>query len=56
MEDNKRKFENDSPPQLRRFMDKYDHLGRNISNQERRQESVKWAKVIYRKNKVKSKN
>lgn len=54
--DCKRKFENDSHPQLMRYMDKYDHLGRNISNQERRQESVRWTKVIYRKNKIKSKN
>jgi len=56
MEGNKRHNENDSPPQLRRYTDSYDDLGRNISNQERRQEAVKWTKVIYRKNKDKSKN
>ena len=47
--DCKRQTENEGPPPLRRHVDKYDNLGRNISEQERRQERVMWIRVKYGK-------
>lgn len=39
---------NRSPKKLRaRYPDKYDYLGRNITEQERRQNKIPWVKVKY---------
>ena len=51
--ENKRQNESEEPPSLRRYTDKYDYLGRNVSNQERRQEAIKWTKVKYGKKNIK---
>lgn len=43
-----REDENRSPKKLRtRFPDEYDILGRNITEQERRQNKIPWVKVKY---------
>ena len=43
------KVDEELHPSIHRDGDKYDHLGRNMSAQARREKLIKWTKVVYSK-------